>query len=172
MEEEEFNDFPWMNEEMKKEIIHRDRIVQEQDIDGLFKLTDNSDFSIALSEILNNRCGYNPDKLNRTERILFLCMRLEDAGQADHILNFLQEEYPQWTHEVVNALKEIGAINSAEIIGKAIQILPENGSWFFDSADEDSQTLMRKLDSEFSSYPDGPLTDLYRKYADNYRDDF
>ena len=171
MKEDENNDLPWMSEDIKKTIEHRDKIVKEQDINGLFQLADNSDFSIALSEIINNRCDYNPDRLNNTQRVLFLCMRLVDAGQADHILSFLQEEYSQWKHEAVNALKEIGAIKSAEIIRQAIDLLPENNEWFFDTADEHSEKLMNQHDRDFSNYPDGSMPELYRKYAEKNRND-
>jgi len=173
MQTEEFDsELPWMTEEIKNKISHRDKIVKDQDIEGLFLLTDNDDFSIALYEILNNQANYKPDTLNPTQRVLFLCMHLENAGQADHILSFLQEDFPEYVGKAVNALNEIGAKKSAEIIKQAVELLPEDGSWFFDNADETSQNLMSKLDREFSSYPDGPMCDLYRKYANNHRSDF
>ena len=173
MQADEFNsDLPWMTEEIKNKIRHRDKIVNHQDMEGLFLLTDNDDFSTALYEILNNQCGYKPDTLNPRQRVLFLCMHLENAGQADGILSFLQEGFPEYASEAVNVLNEIGATKSATIIKQAVDLLPENGNWFFDNADEDSQKLMSKLDGEFSSYPDGPLRDLYRKYADIHRKDF
>ena len=142
-----------------------------QTIESLFQLTDNEDFSIALYEILNNQCNYNPDTLNSVQRVLFLCMHLENAGQADHILNFLQEEFPDYADEVVKALFEIGAKKSAELIKQAIELLPQNGTWFFKIADENSQNLMGKLDREFSNYPDGLMCDLYRKYAEKHKSD-
>jgi len=173
MQTDEFDsELPWMTEEIKNKIRHRDKIIKDQDIEGLFLLTDNDDFSIALYEILNNQADYKPDTLNPTQRVLFLCMHLENTGQADHILGFLQEDFPEYVGEAVNALNEIGATKSAEIIKQAVELLPENGSWFFDNADEISQNLMSKLDREFSSYPDGPMCDLYRKYANNHRSDF
>ncbi|WP_252735968.1 hypothetical protein [Zobellia sp. B3R18] len=55
MEEDSFSGLSWMTEEMKNEIRKRDKIVQQEDIESLFSLTDNSDFSIALHEILVNR---------------------------------------------------------------------------------------------------------------------
>ena len=173
MQADDFNsDFPWITAEMKNQIQHRDKIVKDQDIEGLFLLTDNNDFSIALYEILNNRCNYNPDILNSTEKVLFFCMHLENAGQADHILSFLQEDFSKYGDAAVDALNEISASKSALIIKEAVKLLPENRSWFFENADEKSQNLMSKLDSEFSSYPDGPMRDLYRKYAERHRSDF
>ena len=158
-----------MTEEIKSQLLLRDKIVLEQDFDSLFQLKDNSDFSIALHEILINKYEKSTEKLNSTELNLFLCMHIENAGQADCILSFLQEWYPQYSKEVVNALHEIGAVKSSAIIRQAVALLPKDGSKFFDSSDEKTQGLMEKIDREFSSYPDGLLRDLYRNYAENNR---
>lgn len=170
METEEFGGLPWMTEEIKNQIRHRNKIVKDKDIESLF-LLDNSDFSIALYEILSKQCDFKPSVLNHAQRVLFLSMLIENAGQADSILSFLQEYYSEYANEVVGALKEIGATKSAEFIKQAIELLPQDGSWFFDNADENSENLMVKLDSEFSNYPDGPMRDLYRKYAEIHRNE-
>ncbi|WP_252735969.1 DMP19 family protein [Zobellia sp. B3R18] len=98
-------------------------------------------------------------------------MHLENAGQADSILSFLQEWFPEQKEQIIKSLNEIGAIKSAKIIEQAIELLPENDSWFFESSNKGSEKLMDKLDSEFSDYPDGPMRDLYRKYAEKYRNE-
>lgn len=154
---------------MKNEIQKRDKIVQQEDLESLFLLTDNSDFSIALYEILVNRYDKKPNSLNSIQLNLFLCMHLENAGQADSILAFLQEWFPEQREQVINSLQEIGAIKSAKIIKQAVELLPEDNSCFFQSSDKNLEELMDKLDSEFSDYPDGPMQDLYRKYAEDYR---
>lgn len=170
--EELFRGLTWITEEMKDELRQRDKIVQEQDIDALFSLKDNSDFSIALHEILINRYKNSKNILSPTQLNLFLCMHLENAGQADDIFCFLQDWFPNYSTEIVRALNEIGAIKSAELIQQAVELLSENGSSFFDVADESSRALMSKLDSEFANYPDGSMPDLYRKYAENNRKEF
>ena len=164
---DKYSGLSWMTEELKSQLILRDKIVLEQDFDSLFQLKDNSDFSIALHEILINKYEKSLEKLNSTELNLFLCMHIENAGQADSILSFLQEWYSQYSKEVVNALNEIGAVKSSEVIRQAVELLPRDGSWFFDSSDEKTESLMEKMDREFSSYPDGLLKDLYRNYAEN-----
>lgn len=162
-----YSSLSWMTEELKNQLMQRDKIVAEQDIDSLFLLKDNSDFSIALHKILINQYEKSPENLNSAELNLFLCMHLENAGQADSILSFLQEWYPQYSKEVVIALNNIGAIKSSELINQAVELLPKYGTCFFNNADENTQNLMEKIDREFSSYPDGLLRDLYRNYADN-----
>ncbi|MCX2745319.1 hypothetical protein OO013_15685 [Mangrovivirga sp. M17] len=141
-------------------------------LEEVFLLTDNSDFSIALQEILVKRYSENPSSLNEVQLNLFLTMHLEDAGQADSILSFLQEEFPGYKERVIESLNEIGAIQSSKIIKQAVSLLPKDGSWFYENSDEDAEKLMDQLDIEFSNYPDGSLKDLYRKYAEERRDQF
>ena len=172
MKEEIYSGLTWTTEEMKNELRQMNKIAQEQDFDALFSLKDNSDFSITLHEILKNRYQNSKNALSSTQLNLFLCMHLENAGQADDIFCFLQDWFPNYSTEIVRALNEIGAIKSAELIKQAIEMLPENGSSFYDVADESSQALMSKLDSEFANYPDGSMPDLYRKYAENNRNEF
>lgn len=171
MDNDSFNGLSWMTEEMKAKIRKRDKIVREEDIENLFLLDDNSDFSIALFEILVNRHEKKPNSLNSVQQNLFLCMHMENAGQADSILSFLQEWFPKQKKQVVKSLSEIGATKSAKIIEQAIALLSKNNSWFFESSDENSERLMMKFDNEFSSYPDGPKMDLYRKYAEKNRNE-
>ena len=169
MKKDSFSGLSWMTEEIRNEINLRDKIVKEEDIEKLFSLNDNSDFSIALYEILVKRNKKKTNSLNEIELNLFLCMNLENAGQADSILIFLQEWFPKHNEKTIKSLNEIGATKSSEIIKKAIELLPKNGSWFFDSSNEESEKLMSKLDSDFSNYPDGYLRNLYRKYAERNR---
>ena len=171
MKKDSFSGLSWMTEEMKNEISLRDKIVEKEDIESLFSLNDNSDFSIALYEILVKRNRKKPDSLNEIELNLFLCMHLENAGQADSILTFLQEWFPEQNEKVIKSLNEIGASKSSEIIKKAIELLPENGTWFFESSNEESERIMSELDSEFSNYPDGSMRNLYRKYAEKNRNE-
>lgn len=161
-----YDELSWMSEEMKNDLRKRNNIVVNEDFDSLFELDDNSDFSIALYEILVNRYDKNPNSLNAKQLNLFLCMHIENAGQADSILSFLQEWFPNQKDKVIESLNNIGAINSAKIIEKAIKLIPKDNTWFFENSDEESEKKMDKLDSEFSDYPDGFLRDLYRKYAE------
>ena len=158
-----------MTERTENEFQKIDRIVEQEDIAQLFLLRDNAVFAIALHQILVNRYDNDPDSLNEVQMDLFLGMHLENAGQADSILAFLQEGFPEYKDRVVESLVRIEAPKSAEIIQQAIDLLPEDGSWFYDTCDKGSEELMDKLDRDFSDYPDGSMNDLYRKYADKYR---
>lgn len=142
------------------------------DFEKLFTLTDNNDFAISLYEILDRNSGRNPEQLNSSQKTLFLCINIENAGQADSILSFLQEDYSNYSKEVISALSQIGAVKSSELIKQAVELLPKDGSWFYDSASEESQDKLEELDREFSDYPDGLLCDLYRMFAENHKEDF
>jgi hypothetical protein len=146
-------------------------IVSEEDIESLFLLKDNSDFSIVLHQILVNRHEKNPDSLNQIQWNLFLCMHLENAGQSETILTFLEEWFPDQREQVIISLTEIGAVKSAESIKLAVTLLPKDGSSFFDNPTENSDRFMMTLNSLFINYPDGPMPDLYRKYAEKHRDE-
>ncbi|WCC46229.1 hypothetical protein [Tenacibaculum finnmarkense] len=55
MKKDSYSGLSWMTEEIKNELIIRGKIVENEDIESLFSLKDNSDFSIALFEILQKR---------------------------------------------------------------------------------------------------------------------
>lgn len=100
---DKYSGLSWMTEEMKNDLVRRDKIVEEENIDELFNLKDNSDFSIALYEILVNRYERDFNSLNEVQLTLFLCSHIENAGQADSILSFLQEWFPQYSTKVINS---------------------------------------------------------------------
>lgn len=146
-----------------------DSISQNKDVNQLYKLKNNSAFSNCLRDILVSLYDENPDQLNKHQMNLLLCMHLENSAQSCGVLSCLQEWFPQHLDKFVNALREIKAPVSANTIEKAIKLLPDDGSWFFKSADENKQELMSKLDSQFSDYPDGNMPNLYREYAETYK---
>lgn len=159
MKEKEINEF---------DII--DSISQKRDYDKLYKLKDNAAFSNCLRQILDSLYRENPSHLNRHQMNLYLCMNLENSGQSCGILSCLQEWFPQHLDKFVGALKDINAPKSAEAINKAIDLLPEGGSWFFKQANEKQQELMTQYDGHFSDYPDGSMPNLYREYAEQHRE--
>ena len=148
-----------------------DQMVRENNMEAIFSLENHADFSFTLHEVLMSRYDADENSLNEPQLNLFLIMHLENAGQADHILSFLQEWFPNYAQKVVKALHEIGATNSARIIQKAVDLLPEDKSWFYDTADEAAIQSMDVLDEQFSDYPDGFLRDLYRNYANHHKEE-
>lgn len=148
-----------------------DSIRQPKDLNKLFKLKDDSDFSTSLHQALVSIYNDSPSKLNNYQMNLFLCMHLENSGQSCGILSCLQEWFPEHLDKFVSALREINAPKCAEAIEKTINLLPTDGSWFFDSSSEATEKLASKYDSEFSNSPDGSMPYLYRKYAKENKTD-
>ena len=147
-------------------ILKQMQSLSPSDIPYLLKYYELAVSGLTVDEIISDE---NQDALNQSQLNLFLCMHLENSGQSSSILSFFQEWFPEHTNKVVEALKDIDAINSSTIIQKAIKLLPEDGSWFYDKADEKTKILFEELDKRFSDYPDGSMTNLYRKYADKWK---
>ena len=49
-------------------------------------------------------------------------MHIENASQADSLLSFLQEWFPQQKEQIIKSLNEIGAIKFSEIIRQEIKL--------------------------------------------------
>lgn len=143
-----------------------DAIGQSKNYKKLYELKNKAAFSIALHQILNNLYDENPKLLNKHQLNLFLSMHLENSGQSCSILSCLQEWYPQYLDKFVVALRDINAPKCADAIEKVIELLPEDGSWFYKTADEKTRQLLQDYDKQFSDYPDGNMPLLYRTYAE------
>ena len=169
--EDQYERLSWLSDERKAHLKYLDQIVENKDLDALYGLKDNSSFSSTLHQILVSQYGEDQNSLNRYQMNLFLSMHLENSGQSSSILSFFYEWFPQYTNRVVTALDEIGARKSARLIEKAIALLPKEGSWFYDVADEKTQAKLEDLNSQFSDYPDGAMPDIYRKYAEDWKNE-
>ena len=141
---------------------------------SLFEIENVSDFNLELREVLIFNRPVGDEKflanLNHPQRVLALCMLLEDYGQTDTILNFF-DEFPSYWDEAVKALAEVGAVKSSELIKRAIELLPKDRilstlDWGDLLTDE-----MSKIDDEFACYPDGLLDPLHKKYAEKHREE-
>jgi hypothetical protein len=169
--EERNKGLTWISDERKAHLNYLDQIVENRNLVALYDLKDNSEFSTTLHQMLVNKYDENKNSLNQNQMTLFLCMHLENSGQSSSTLSFFQEWFPEHTNKVVSALKDIGAFNSSIIIEKAIKLLPEDGSWFCDVADENTQNQFDELDKQFSNYPDNSMPNLYRKFAEKWKGD-
>lgn len=142
------------------------------DIDQLLTIEPSYKFATTLYEILDEKYDEDSGSLNKAQLYIFLCMQIENAGQAGHILNFLQSWYPQYKDMVIEALLDLGAIRSSRLVSQAVQMLPKDDSWFFEKADEMMIAEMNKLDKQFSDYPNGPMRDLYINYVKSNKEEF
>lgn len=111
------------------------------------------------------------ETLNHEQKVVFLCMTLEDVCQADTILSLEEDGLMLQMPQIHDALLEIGAFNTALFVKEFIDLLPENTfkelklpewSWFFEEVERKQK--IENIDSEISNYPDGSMKIIYQKY--------
>lgn len=152
----------------------------EQIIEKIIQTKDAAQLR-ALDEMDLRRCLWRLDEyyydmpfdaLNHEQRVLYLCIALEDACQADTILNLEENGLMLRMPEVYDALMEIGALETASLVQAFINLLPENTfrdsklpewDWFFE--DEERAEEIDNIDGEIADYPDGNMMYLYHRYV-------
>ena len=112
------------------------------------------------------------ENLNHEQKILFLCMSLEDACQADTILSLYEDGLMLRMPELYDALIEIGAPITASLVRDFIDLLPENTfkdlklpDWNYFYKDMEIEDKVGNIDSKISNYPDGSMQTIYCKYV-------
>lgn len=159
-----------------------EQLMSMRDLDEIFALEDDTDFAIALSSALCDWTNYGEclDLLSSEAQVFYLCEQLDTAINSDGFVSFIFERYGQWAPETVDALEIIGAPQTADILRRAIALLPDEicprdytqrNDLLFEAEDK-YYTAYNALDEEFYTYPDGVLTDLYIAYARDHRDCF
>lgn len=147
------------------------KIIETKNVAAFIDLNDNDMESCFIELFYQYFYEMGFQNLNSIQKTLFLCMVLEDHCQADGILSLTEEEelfflLPQ----MVKALSDIEALNTANAVQRFIDFLP-NGTfenhvipeWGWFMADE-NYNVIEKIDSDICNYPDGLLRGLYRKF--------
>lgn len=156
-----------------------ERIIENKDTYEL--LVSRDDFEFILVKLVYSKYINIPFKdLNYTQRVLFLCMRLEDCCQVDSIYRFIEDGLAFYIEDTVKAFEQIGANETAVLMRRLAEILPkavlegdENAvhEFLFHCDDVNLKIEIDKIDAEISDYPDGALNDLYYEYAYKHRED-
>lgn len=163
-------------------LLKVDRLMKMRNLDEIFALEDDTDFCIALSSALDDWAEYGEelDRLSPEAQVFYLCDALESKVNNDGIYGFILESYGHWAPETVDALETIGAPKTADILRRAIALLPdgvcpkdniERETILLDNDDYYSEAY-GVLDEEFYACPDGDLQGLYAAYAREHRDCF
>lgn len=154
------------------EDIAAKKIIETKDVNSFSRLNDE-DMESCFIELLYQHFYKMPfQELNYVQRTLFLCMVLEDHCQADGILSVTEEDelfflLPQ----TKKALLDIQAPNTAKALQEFMDFLPDGTfekqiipewDWFMD---KENRTVIERIDSEISDYPDGLMRGLYRKFV-------
>lgn len=148
------------------------RIIETGDA-AAFRALNEEEMESCLIELLYQHFDrMDFQQLNPVQRTIFLCMVLEDHCQADGLLSLTDDEnlfflLPQ----IKSALLAIEAPATAEALQEFIDFLPagtfENHcmpewDWFMEP---ENSAVFEEIDSRISSYPDGLLRGLYRKFV-------
>lgn len=145
-------------------------IIKNKDVRSLVALGTRDAANVCVSLVYSHFSKY--DSLNHEQKILLLCVRLEDACQADSILSLSEEEelflrLP----DICKAHEEIGAPKTAALIKQFMDLLPEETfssskvpawEWFFE--DEARNQKINDIDGQICNYPDGFMRELYHRY--------
>lgn len=149
-----------------------DNIVKNKNV-SLFKSLNKKEFDQVLIKLQYDYFCYIPfEKLNHEQRVLYLCMSLEDACQADTIFSLYEDGIMLQMPAIYDALMEIGAPKTAKLVKEFINLLPENTfkdmklpdqNWFWETFEREEQ--IGNIDREISNYPDGNMREIYYQYV-------
>ena len=145
-----------------------EKIISERDVNTLLDLGDNDKENFLIYFMYNRLCNIPLAEMNHSQRTLYLAMKLEDACQADSLTSLVEEKDVFLAlPEMKSALEELGAVKTADLLGKLILIVHENTvpewSWFDENAD-----VIELLDGDIADYPDGLMKNFYLKYISEY----
>ena len=150
-------------------------------LDEIFKLTDKTDFLIAMNERLNARSSYGEhlERLSSEEQIFYICNLLEEEINNGGFDQFLYNSSGDYTHRVEECLRTIGATKTADICRTAFSAygrpIPQDRKQrqkFLDRMENDEiSAILSDCDDQFYEYPD-QLEDLCFAYIVANKDKF
>ncbi len=150
------------------------------DLENIFKLTDEHDFSVAVSGYLCRKSnnGDNIGALSEAERTVFVVISLENEVNNGGFSQFFYNSSGDFANEAADRLRAIGAEKMAAICEKAVGAagvrLPEDRNKredILDELPEEFEDILDECDSEFYDYPD-KLSELIFSFAKNNREHF
>jgi len=135
-------------------------VSHEKSLTEIWMLEDPSDFVIALSQYIGEKCQYGEKMsvLSEPERVFYvgqlLEMEVNNGGFAQFFFNFSGD----FANEIVSAFTKIGAVKTAEICKKAVSIYDgevpadrdEREDVFVD--DEELEAILEECDDAFFAY--------------------
>ncbi|MBQ8569539.1 MAG: hypothetical protein IJ446_10025 [Oscillospiraceae bacterium] len=147
-----------MTEEKLKDIVNN------KDHNAASRL-DESDFMEVFYELIyGNYSEMDINEMNDIQRKIYLCPRLEDSVQADSLYSFIEDGLGYYLKETAETFRMLGAVKTSDILDKVAEAVPEN-VLNGDEPDEKLWDKLMKYDSIIGDYPDGPLTKIYFKFA-------
>lgn len=175
-----------MSKKKRKQYMARlEQIYRERDIEGLFQLENDGDFTFCLNPILwKDYCAVEGDieRMSRAGRTVFLCLLLDERIEDDGISSYFEESsgyyFGKYTQRTAAALREIGAVKAAGLLEQASRYVPREMLTCESPSREQVDQVWQHLDeldaidhawicgdNDYSSA-------LIRRYAERHRDEF
>lgn len=156
---------------------HVGKLMAMRDLEEIFALENDTDFAIALSSASNGWTGFgkNLEVLSAEAQSFYLCNTVETEVNSDGFVGC-----GRYAPATVDALETVGASKTADIVRRAIALLPnsvcpedyiERENILFTDFDGYSAAY-DKLDEAFYQKPDGDLQTLYVAYAKKSKNAF
>ena len=133
---------------------------QEKTLTDIWTLEDPSDFVIALSQYIGEKCQYGEKMsvLSEPERVFYVGQLLEMEVNNGGFSQFFFNSSGDFANEIVSAFMKIGAVKTAEICKKAVSIYDgevpadrdEREDVFVD--DEELAAVLDECDNAFFAY--------------------
>jgi hypothetical protein len=151
------------------------------EMDEIWKLSDTTDFLIAINERLNARSSYGErlERLSAEEQVFYICNLLEEEVNNGGFDQFLYNSSGNYAHRVEACLRIIGANKTTDICrtafsayGKPIPQDRAKREKFLDKMENDEiSDILSDCDDQFYEYPD-PLEELCYQYILSHREKF
>ena len=143
------------------------------DLKEIWKLTDQTDFLIAINERLNERTDYGDhlERLSAEEQVFYICNLLMEEVNNGGFDQFLYNSSGDHAHHVEECLRIIGANKTADICHTAFAAfckpIPQDRDKrqkFLEKMESDEiSDILSRCDDQFYEYPD-PLEELCYRY--------
>ncbi len=142
---------------------------------------DKTQALIAINGLLCNKMGndLNYANLNKSELLVISVDLLQSDVNNGGFDQYFFNSFSELAYEAMDGLKEIGALNAAEIAEKAFSVFPDSNvpndrnerQALLDNIGEKEEELLSKVDQDFYKCPDD-IDALLIEYIKQHRKDF
>jgi len=180
-----FKDVSVLNESVIKEQIEKSVEQYKQmcgsKLEDIWKFEDETDLVIALDNYIAGKCSYGSktELLSSPERIFFICQTLEREINNGGFSQFYFNSSGNFAAETPDALSEIGANRTSEIVRQANSLFVKGlnkdrlqcEKMFNEFLTEETEEKLNSLDNDFYKYEDNLLKlnyDYVMKNKENF----
>ena len=150
-------------------------------MEHMWKIEDPTDFVVALSQYIAEKCQYGDDMtvLSEPERVFYIAQELEAEVNNGGFSQFFYNSSGDFSNELVSVFSEIGAQATAAICQKAIAAFgcdipadrDEREELLDDMESDVFDEILNECDNAFYNYEDD-LTALNYEYVIKNKESF